>query len=373
MSREHMNELDPAAPITEQASYWWVTLNNETATPDDHHAFAEWVTRGPERIEAYLQAARLTKALKSKNVHWPDTPVDILIREAKKALAEVVPFTRPTEAEAFLRVARKANNKRPMLQRPLLFALAAAMLAIFAGAWVLFGSPQRYQTALGEQRSVVLNDGSVITLNTSSKIEVNLEKDHRTIRLFAGEALFQVAHDRARPFDVIAGDTTVRAVGTQFNVYRKDTETTVTVVEGRVAVSSDPLPRQGEGADRVALSGRGPSPSMEKATDEVLNAGEQVVVTPHSRPRATLANLATATAWTQRRLVFEHRPLGEVAEEFNRYNRQSIQIESAELRSQEVTGVFQANDPDSFMAFISKIPGVKIDRTQSGNMVVVKR
>jgi transmembrane sensor len=81
--------------------------------------------------------------------------------------------------------------------------------------------------------------------------------------------------------------------------------------------------------------------------------------------------VATATAWTQRRLVFEHRPLGEVADEFNRYNRQKIQIESPELQSQEITGVFQANDPNSFLDFIAKIPGVRIEREGSVTKVIL--
>jgi ferric-dicitrate binding protein FerR (iron transport regulator) len=83
-----------------------------------------------------------------------------------------------------------------------------------------------------------------------------------------------------------------------------------------------------------------------------------------------LANLAPATAWTQRRLVFEGRPLGEVAEEFNRYNRETIRIDDPGLQHQEVSGVFQANDPESFMAFLSEIPGVKIHKTKDGSSVV---
>jgi len=76
-------------------------------------------------------------------------------------------------------------------------------------------------------------------------------------------------------------------------------------------------------------------------------------------------------AWTQRKLIFENRPLGEVAAEFNRYNRQSIDIRSPELRSQEVTGVFQANDPDSFMLFLAKIPDVNIERSADNRSFVV--
>lgn len=98
-----------------------------------------------------------------------------------------------------------------------------------------------------------------------------------------------------------------------------------------------------------------------------LTAGEQLTVAAADRmsvtPAPEPANLSVATAWTQRRLVFQRKPLGDVANEFNRYNTTEIQIHSDALRAQEVTGVFQANDAASFLEFVSKIPGVRIERT----------
>jgi transmembrane sensor len=84
-------------------------------------------------------------------------------------------------------------------------------------------------------------------------------------------------------------------------------------------------------------------------------------------------NVAASVAWTQRQLMFEHRPLSEVAEEFNRYNRDRIEIESPELRRQEVTGVFEAEDPGSFVAFLSNIPGVEIREGENGAHIVAIR
>jgi transmembrane sensor len=98
-----------------------------------------------------------------------------------------------------------------------------------------------------------------------------------------------------------------------------------------------------------------------------------LTVAPRSKSHTVRANVAAATAWTQRKLIFEHRPLGEVAEEFNRYNHQAIDIRSPELRSQEVTGVFQANDPDSFVTFLAKIPDVNIERSADNQRFVVTR
>jgi transmembrane sensor len=339
------------APINEQASRWCILLRSGSATRADKKAFGEWVSRSPERVEAYIQAARLTKALKSKKVRWPDTPVEVLVREAKETPVEVVSFL-PTDTIPAKSAAPRVRGKR----LPLMFACAATLLVAIGCAWLYLSGTQRYATAFGEQRTIVLNDGSEVTLNTSSDIEVRFVKTRRTIKLVAGEALFRVAHDKARPFDVVAGNTTVRAVGTQFNVNRSASSTTVTVVEGKVSVSNT---SESRGDRSQAIDA--PIP---------LSAGEEVVLLPRTRPRMAAVNAAIAIAWSQRRLVFERRPLGEVAAEFNRYNRREILIESEKLKSQEVTGSFEINDPSSFLEFVAKIPGVSIEQEADSTKVV---
>jgi transmembrane sensor len=269
--------------------------------------------------------------------------------QADGAAREQVPLWVPRESRA-----SGAAGLRLLVPR--IAAAAAITLGILAGASYFLWSPQGFQTVLGEQRSVVLNDGSVVTLNTSSSINVSMVKDHRTVTLLSGEALFQVAHDASRPFEVKTGDTTIRAIGTQFDVDRRTAGTTVTVVEGRVAVFTTPASSADGDASNLPLA-----------------AGEQLTVAPRRKSHTVRANVAAATAWTQRKLIFENRPLGEVAAEFNRYNRQSIDIRSPELRSQEVTGVFQANDPDSFMLFLAKIPDVIVERSSHGRSFVVTR
>ena len=370
MRKDHPTELGSTTSVTQQASHWWVLLNSGGVPPADHQAFGEWVARSPERVEAYLQSIRLAQALRSDKTRWPDTPVEEVVCAARAAPAAVshlpltlqietpvaqadgeaqesVPFWVPPE-----RRAPGAAGLRALVPR--IAAAAAITLGVLAGASYFLWSPQRFQTALGEQRSVVLSDGSVVTLNTSSSVKVSMVKDRRTVMLLSGEALFQVAHDASRPFEVKTGDTTIRAVGTQFDVDRRTTGTTVTVVEGKVAVFTAP-----------ASSDDG------EASNLPLAAGEQLTVAPRTKSHTVRANVAAATAWTQRKLIFENRPLGEVAAEFNRYNRQSIDIRSPELRSQEVTGAFQANDPDSFMLFLAKIPDVNIERSSDGRSFVV--
>jgi transmembrane sensor len=225
---------------------------------------------------------------------------------------------------------------------------------------------QEFRTALGEQRSVLLADGSRVTLNTASLIEVKLLKGRRDVRLLHGEALFEVAHDPARPFVVRAGNAVLSDVGTQFNVDVRTSGTTVTVVEGRVGVDS--------GSPRASAR----APAVEGVHGQfealILGANDRVVITPAGlgAPEHNV-NVAPTMAWTQRQLMFERRPLSEVAEEFNRYNRDRIEIDSAALKSQEVTGVFEAKDPASFLAFLSSIPGVEIREGADGAHIVTIR
>jgi transmembrane sensor len=165
---------------------------------------------------------------------------------------------------------------------------------------------------------------------------------------------------------VRAGNALLKDVGTQFNVDMHSNGTTVTVVEGRVAVDS-PGAREIAGAQADNI-GHGAVEPL------ILGANDRVLVTPAGvgAPQRGV-NVAAAVAWTQRQLMFEHRPLSEVAEEFNRYNRDRIDIDSAELKRQEVTGVFEAKDPASFVAFLSSIPGVEIREGANGTHIVLLR
>ena len=354
------NDMDSAASILEQASHWWELLHSDSASSTDHHEFGEWVARSPERVEAYLQTARLVQAIKSPQLIWPSTAAEVLIREAKASPHTVLPFSTARGTAALDRSADRHFRNR--------FAWAAAAVLLVSIGLVLFmlETPQEFKTALGEQRSVLLADGSRVTLNTASTIEVNFHKSRREVRLVYGEALFEVAHDAARPFVVRAGNALLQDVGTQFNVDMRSNSTTVTVMEGQVAVGSEG-PSESPGA-QAARGGAGTVEAL------ILGANDRVVISPVGlgTPQHGV-NVASAVAWTQRQLMFEHRPLSEVAEEFNRYNRDRIDIDSAELKQQEVTGVFEAKDPASFVAFLSSIPGVEIRLGADGAHIVSLR
>ena len=340
-------DLESAVTISEQAAHWWVIFHDGDAPSAQHREFGEWVARSPERVEAYLRMARLHQVLTSNDIRWPATDAATLIRAAKAAdtnVQEFIPLRRSLPHD---------REPRPWQRVPLrlAFAVAAVVLIGIFSVWLAAARPQQFQTRFGEQRSIMLTDGSRITLNTASRVEVDMRHSRRLIRLLQGEVLFEVAHDPDRPFDVHAGAAVLRAVGTQFDVDSRPGSTTVTVVEGRVSVFTGNAQRD------AALA--------------PLRAADRLVIRQSGiEPAQHGVNVAAALSWTQHQLMFEQRPLGEVAEEFNRYNRQRIRIDSDELRAQKVTGVFQSNDPASFVAFLSGIPGVRISADGNGGQVV---
>jgi transmembrane sensor len=228
----------------------------------------------------------------------------------------------------------------------------AASVLVVAAALLIWMQMFRgvYEAGIGEQRVIALEDGSQIDLNARSRLRVRFTDGERSVDLISGQALFRVAKDKTRPFVVRSGDTSVRAVGTQFDVYRKPAGTIVTVVEGSVAVAPTKAP---------ALVGN----------VAVLTAGQQIVVTSSTLPEPRFADIAIATAWTQQRLAFSRAPLAEVVEEFNRYNKRQLFIKDETLEDFRISGNFPSADPAPLLGFLRVQPGIRIH--ESGNEIEI--
>jgi transmembrane sensor len=235
-----------------------------------------------------------------------------------------------------------------------------------------------------------------VDLNARSKLRVEFSKNERRVELLDGQALFQVAKDKNRPFIVASGEATVRAVGTQFDVYRKDSGTTVTVLEGRVAVYSTAYAASNSGSAEPPSSAAQPAtrsppasmkpqaqmpatPHPEAASSNppglvdpsgsgaiFLSAGEQVTVTPAQiLPAPARVDIAATTAWMQRRLIFDGSKLSDVVQEFNRYNKRQLVIEDAQLSDFHVSGVYSSTDPSSLIRFLREQRGMKITENEN--------
>lgn len=355
----------------EEAAHWWTLLHGEGATAADRREFLSWVSRSPERIEAYLGMERLMTALRSPEVQWPDTPAEALIREARSS-AEAPPAAAMfPDLRASGRVRAIPSESGGIRWKGLprgfwVTAAAAGVAVVVVTLWLLVPiASQRYATALGEQRSILLADGSRVTLDSASSIDVELRKHRRIVHLLRGEALFQVSHDAARPFDVYAAGAVVRAIGTEFNVDIESSYAAVTVMQGQVAVMNGAQARLP--VPTLQALQRFPVP----AGALLLGVAERVIITPAGMASPQrVGDLSAVTAWTRGQLVFESRPLGEVIDDLNQHTAKRIVIQSTRLRRRKITGVIQFDDPRSLLSFLSDVPGVVIRESRDGTTIV---
>src|SRR6202522_1945037 len=147
---EVASDMESPTSVLEQASHWWELLHSDSASSSDHREFGEWVARSPERVEAYLQTARLVKAIKSPRLIWPSTAAEELIREAKASTETVVPISTTRFSASVVRGEGRHVQSR--------FAWGAAVVLLIGVGLALFmlEMPQEFSTTLGEQRSVLL-------------------------------------------------------------------------------------------------------------------------------------------------------------------------------------------------------------------------
>ena len=356
------------AQIMEEATSWFVDLNDEQVGYVGHEEFDAWLRRSPEHVRAFLQVSAFWEDAGTL-AKRPGLDLDSLIASAR---AEYNVY--PLERTASERMSDAVSPLEPMqeatapLSRERRWGLAIAasvFLAIVGGAtaWYSVYRVPAYTTAIGEQRTVVLEDGSTVELNSHSRVKVRFTKTERVVDLVEGQALFAVAKNPSRPFIVAAGDTQVRAVGTRFDVYRKRNGTVVTVVEGRVAVASPSRQAPaGATAEAPAMNRHEDGPGL-KPGEVLLAAGEQLTATAFEIEMPRPADLAVATAWMDNQLVFKGTSLAEVVEEFNRYNRQQLVIRDPELSDFHISGVFPATDSRPIVEFLRQRFGVSSNRS----------
>jgi len=333
----------PNPQILEEASAWFVTFRSQDVTADASRDFHDWLKRSPEHIRAYLEIAAVYADIPSPA--QDRTPADLIA--AAKATPDLnVIALNPAGLENSRQSDGASNGKRRHVATRVMLA-ASVLICAFFGAW-FYIEHNIYDTGIGEQRSITMEDGSIVELNARSKVRISFGDRQRDVELLEGQALFRVAKDHNRPFVVHAGKTSVRAVGTQFDVKRKGEGTTVTVLEGRVAVTS--------------ASGQG-AVTQGAASESLLISGEQMTVTRTDIRKAERPDLAAATAWTQHLLIFDGTALSEVLEEFSRHTTRRIVVDSPELAALKISGQYTSTNPDSLLRFLSLQDGVIVSET----------
>ncbi len=288
--------------LLDQACEWAVRLRGDDLDDSLLKQFSDWLTSDHSHRTAFEQIANM----------WGDVG----------AL--------PTSAVDALSPQASSSHKASPLSRWLnwrgLTGIATA-LVVATIAVVLIpsgGKLATYTTAKGEQLEIALQDGSTVTLNTDTLLEVDLNNEQRWLHLVRGEAWFSVANDEQRPFVVDLDGITARVLGTEFNVYRENAESAlVTVTEGAVQVTN----------------------TSSTSDSAILRKHESVKYSRKTGISSVEAASANVAAWRQRQLVFASTPLNDVITTLNRYSKTPIRLISKDVGLSRVSGTFSTEHP----------------------------
>lgn len=323
---EHESPRSPEDQALYEASVWQVRLDE--APEHDASAFESWLQASPLNQWAWTQVADSAAVLKEH--------------------AELLPLRRAALARA---ERARRSREAPALWLPKL--AAAALLFIMLGAGALGGlqllaqQPQVYATEFGERRSIELEDGSRLTLDSATEVGVRFTDDTRRLELRRGQARFDVAHDPVRPFVVQAHDRIVVAVGTAFNIDVNGPGIVVTMIEGRVRVLNRDAPARG-------------------APELTLVAGQQLSDAARLPPSVEVADVNRATAWERGQLDFANETLGSVVARMNRYTRDDIVVPDRDVAALRISGVVNTGDADSFTDLVTHYLPVDAVRLPTG-------
>lgn len=316
--------------ISEQAARWVVRADAAPLNPEDQRALDAWLNADPRHRGAYIRArARWGDLDRLGTLHGP----------ANSAMEEIASL--------------------PRVSRRQLLAASAAGIAVLGGgiSWlVLRERGERYLSGIGEVRRIALEDGSTMLLNTDSEVRVRLGKAERSIRLIRGEAIFEVAHDKSRPFVVRVNESAVRAVGTAFAVRLEAAQIDVTVTEGVVEVGNS-------SSDQSA-------PMEHHAEVRRVTANQRLIIAggrASNIQAVTDAEAARQLAWRDGMVSFDGESLLTAVNEINRHNRRQIAVEDSVLAAKPIVGSFRATDPEAFCAAAAAV--LKARTTRDGNLL----
>lgn len=337
--------------LAAEAAAWIERL--KTASPKERAEFARWLRQSPAHVREALLAGSWDIVLHHV-AHGRKLDIDKYVAAAS------------TNVIGADHVAARPTRRIRARRWPWAAAMAVSLaitVAVLLGALPFLREVlwHEYATSVGEQRSVALLDGSVISLNARSRIRVEFSTVGRDVYLDDGQALFSVAHDSTRPFRVHAGRSIVQAIGTKFDVHRVADRVDVAVLEGRVQVASG-------AADPISEAATLQSASMQTQLTEGEALSINTAGTISAPARVDVEDIG---AWRQRRLVFRDRPLAEIIEEFQRYNRTPlIRVEGEELRARTFNGVFDADDPQTLVAYLATDNTIAFEHR--GNELVIR-
>lgn len=341
--------------IEERAAAWLARRDGGQWTQEDEARLTDWLNESTAhrvaflRLEAVWEGARRARVL-------------------SKAPAGFVPPPRKWMSPFFPSVASQAPRALPLRRASLRWAIAASLLLV-AGigsvGYVLhgFATGDVYTTSVGGVSSIPLTDGSVVTLNTASRIRVEFAPKERRVILERGEAYFTVTRNAARPFVVVAGDHRIVDVGTQFSVRREPAGLRVVVTEGVVRL-------EGPHADVHSSSGAVSAQPPKSLADMDVRLSAGAVAFAQNGDllvhKESVRQAEDMMTWRKGYLTFHDTTLADAVAEFNRYNDRQITIGDPQTAGIRISGTFRPTDYQAFVRLLHDGYSVDIHDTDEG-------
>ena len=371
--RENIVEFPDRKAIAEEAGAWLIKLDGDSPpSVEELASLREWLERSPVHCEQLGSLADF----------WGK--MNLLTELA-------VPLGHPERCanRSFVESLRHAI---PQIGRAgFVTAVIVIGIGVAATFWLrpdpFLSSNGLYATAIGQQQSATLADGSVVLLNTNSQIKVDYNNEFRNIRLLQGEAHFTVAKGAARPFRVYAGNGRVQAVGTAFSVYLKDNTIDITVTEGKVVLALVNRPGISRSSQLGTPLGTDQSSGSNAIVDNefvetlgTIKAGESatlrsfldadIVSTINAIETVEAQEMVKRLSWREGVLTFAGDPLEVVVAEISRYTTISIEITDPVVRATRIGGRFPIGETDAMFDALEANFGLRVTRLSHDRVLV---
>lgn len=329
MRAEHSK--GPSASARAEAAAWVARLHGPNRTKEVEAGLRHWLADDPQNpvafelmTETWDTAARLQRRPIERITSW-----------------EIVGF-------------------RLSFSRAAIVLLATAACAVFGTLFYLHSDG--ITTGIGELRTIRLQDGTRIFMDSNTQLLVRYGKAQRQVRLVRGEAFFEVTKNPDRPFIVKADGHVIKDLGTEFDVLSDPHRFAVTLVEGKVTVS--PLSERDGGKPPMASTGpsRSATPLSNRAQTFTLSAGERLTFSSNGVPKLDRPPVEIVTAWERGQVVFDNTSLSDAVSQMNRYSRQKLVLEGSSGSGIRVSGLFQAGDSQNFAAAVAKTYHIRVSQ-----------
>ena len=330
---------------TAEAARWLLKLESGAISVSEKRQLSNWLERNPDNIDHLKRLANV----------WSDANI---LTELAVTISQPISIFRSQ------------------------WVAVAASLFIMIGIATFFyfdkfTPPQQnvvIVTEVGVQKSSTLADGSIVKLNTDSRVRIDYSDGFRDVFLLNGEAHFIVASNKDRPFRVYAANGRIHAIGTEFSVYLKKGEIDVTVSEGRVGIASFEIQVPSNAISTQQIDER-PIKSL-----GMLRAGEVGTIVGRSAEseeailkimdQVTDVDIEKRISWTNGVLIFAGEPLEEVVREISRYTEVNIEFSDPGLKRIRIGGTFPVGETEAMFSALETSFGLQVIRLDSKNIII---